>query len=292
MVSSSRDQSCGRDPKRMEIRKKIEDQLKIAEELQKDVDQKSQLFKELMTRARDLRKVFDELDNEHAERESRGVPGHVKDNAEWDQARNRLHQVYHSIRSYLEQNAPPEEGIKLAPFEPKRLKTKEPSTKQKSKDGEGSKKKKREEEKSQVSATSVRSVFPVNPSQLKQFLESKDLNFKEKLISLKKETSKTKREALAQVLIKWLSHADELATAVRDTREQITDETELAAYDEAWTDLSATITKARKRVKEFVEPPSSEDKDDAKESVASWVERSVVGDEDDSRQQYGRRGSF
>jgi hypothetical protein len=35
-----------------------------------------------MTRARDLRKVFDELDNEHAERESRGVPGHVNDNAE------------------------------------------------------------------------------------------------------------------------------------------------------------------------------------------------------------------
>jgi hypothetical protein len=58
--------------------------------------------------------------------------------------------------------------------------------------------KKGEKEKSQVSATSARSVFPANPSQLKQFLENKDLNFKEKLISLKKETSETKREALAQ----------------------------------------------------------------------------------------------
>jgi hypothetical protein len=249
-------------------------------------------FKELTTRARDLRKVFDKLDNEHAERKSRGVPGNVKDNAEWDQKRTKLHEVYHAIRSYREKNAPPEEGIRLSPFEPKKLKTKEPSTKLKGKDGECSKKKKREEEKSQVSATSARSVFLATPSQLKQFLESKDLNFKEKLISLKKETSETKREALAQVLIKWLSRVDELATAVRDTRDQITEETELAVYDEAWTDLTATITKARKKVKEFVEPPSSEDEDDAKESVASWVERSVAGDKDDGRQRYGRRGSF
>jgi hypothetical protein len=167
----------------------------------------------------------------------------------------------------------------------KEIKTKEPSTKQKGKDGETSKKKKAEEEKSQVSATSARSVFPANPTQLKQFLESKDLNFKEKLISLLKETSKTKREALGQVLIKWLSRVDELATAVRDTRNQITDETELAAYDEAWTDLSTTITKAWRKVKDFVKPPSSEDEDDAKESVASWVEKIIAGDEDNGKQQ-------
>jgi hypothetical protein len=104
--------------------------------------------------------------------------------------------------------------------------------------------------------------------------------------------SETKRSALAQVLIKWLSRVDELATAVRDTREQITEETELASYDEAWADLSVTITKARKRVKEFVEPPSSEDEDDKKESVATWVESIVAGNEDDGRQRYGRRGSF
>jgi hypothetical protein len=112
-------------------------------------------------------------------------------------------------------------------------------------------------------------VFPANPSQLKQFLESKDLNFKEKLISLQKETSETKRKALAQVLIKWLSRVDELATAVRDTREQITDKTELAAFDEAGTDLSTTSTKARKKVKDFAEPPSSEDEDEMQKLVAS-----------------------
>jgi hypothetical protein len=67
---------------------------------------------------------------------------------------------------------------------------------------------------------------------------------------------------------------------------------ELAAYDEAWTDLSAMITKARKKVKEFVEPPSSEDEDDARESVASWVKSSIACDEDDGRQRYGGRGSF
>jgi hypothetical protein len=117
MARHGREESRNR--KRAEIRKKINDQTKIPEELQKEVEQGSLQFKELMARARDLRKVFDELDNKHAERESTGVPGHVKDNAEWDQARNRLHQFYHSIRSYLEQNAPPDEGIKLAPFEPK-----------------------------------------------------------------------------------------------------------------------------------------------------------------------------
>ncbi len=131
-----------------------------------------------------------------------------------------------------------------------------------------------------------------SPSQLKQFLENKDLNFKEKLVSLQKETSETKREALPQVLIKWLRRVDELATAARDTRDQITEETELAGYDEAWADLSAMITKAWKKVKEFVEPPSSEEEDDAEESVTSWVEKSVADDEDNGRQWYGWRGSF
>jgi hypothetical protein len=145
---------------------------------------------------------------------------------------------------------------------------------------------------SQVSATTVRSVLPVDPSHLKQFLEAKDLSFKEKLISLKKETSETKKEALAQVIIKWLSRAGELETAVRDARDQIAEETELASYDEAWSDLSAMIAKARKKVKSYIEPPSSEDEDDAKESVASWVERSVAGGEEDRKQQRGRQRSF
>jgi hypothetical protein len=192
MTKHGREESRNR--RQAEIRKKIDDQTKIAEELQKDLNKGSHQFKELQTKARDLRRVFDELDNEHAERESKGVPGHIKDNVEWDQARHWLHEIYHAVRSYLEQNAPKYEGIKLAPFEPKRLKTKEPSTKQKGKEDESSKKKKGEEEKSQVSATSARSVFPANPSQLKQFLESKDLNFKEKLISLQKEMNETKKK--------------------------------------------------------------------------------------------------
>jgi hypothetical protein len=151
MAGHRRDESRNR--RRAEIKEKIDDQTKIAKELQKEVDQGSHQFKELVTKARDLRKVFDELDNDHAERESKGVPGHVKDNVQWDQARHRLHKIYHAVRSYLEQNAPKDEGIKLAPFKPKKLKTNEPSTKQKGKEDESSKKKKREEEKSQVSAT-------------------------------------------------------------------------------------------------------------------------------------------
>ncbi len=289
---SERGREQSRNRRRAETRKKIDDQTKMAEELRKEVDRGSQQFKELMMRARDLRRVFEELDNEHANRERTGVPGHVKDNVEWDQARNRLHQVYHSIKSYLDQTAPKEEGMTLEPFESRKLKTTKPSNKQSSKNGARPKQRKEEEKKSQVSATTVRSVFPVNPSQLKQFLETKDLNFKEKLISLKKETRETKKEALTQVIIKWLSRAEELETAVRDTRDQIADETELASYNKAWSDLSATIAKARKKVKDFVKLPSSEDEDDVKESVTSWVERSVAGGEEDGRQQHGRRGSF
>jgi hypothetical protein len=153
MASHGREESRNR--KRAEIRKKIDDHTKIAEELQKEVNRGSLQFKELLTRARDLRRVLDELDNKHAKREGTGVPGHIKDNAEWDQKRTRLHEVYHLIRSYLEKNAPQDEGIMLAPFEPKKLKTKEPSTKQNGKDGARPKKRK-EEEKSHVSATSAR----------------------------------------------------------------------------------------------------------------------------------------
>jgi hypothetical protein len=72
----------------------------------------------LQSNARDLRKILDEVDNELGERESSGVPGHVKNNVNWVKARTRLHEVYHAARSYLEQKALPDEGIKLAPFKP------------------------------------------------------------------------------------------------------------------------------------------------------------------------------
>jgi septal ring factor EnvC (AmiA/AmiB activator) len=125
MASDGREQSRNR--RRAENRKKIDDQTNMAEELQKEVEQGSQQFKELLAKARDLRRVFEELDKEHADRERTEVPGHVKNNVEWDQKRNRLHKIYHSIKSYLDQNAPEEEGVKLDAFEPRRLKTTEPS---------------------------------------------------------------------------------------------------------------------------------------------------------------------
>jgi hypothetical protein len=216
MTGTGREESQNR--KWAEIKKKIDDETKIAEELQMEVNQGSQQFKELLTKARDFGKAFDELDNEHAERESMGVSGHVKDNADWEQAKTKLHAVNHSITSYLVQNAAKDEGIELAPFEPKRLKMKEPSFKQKSKEGKSSKRNDQDVKRSDISAASAKSVFPANPSQLKQFLESKDFNFKEKLINLQKETNKAKKEALAEVLIKWLSCADDLAASVRDAR--------------------------------------------------------------------------
>jgi hypothetical protein len=288
MASHGREESCDR--KRAEIKKKIAEQMEVAKELQKDVGDKSQQFKELLTKARGLRKVFDELDNEHAERERTGVPGHVRDNVEWGEARTNLHQIYHVVRTYIEQNAPKDEGLKLAPFEPRKLKTQEPSTKQRGKEGENSKKKKTEEEQSQRSSTSAKSVYPVNPLQLKQFLEGKNLDFHKKPMGLRKETNKTRKEALAQVVIQWLNRVGELEKAVEDVREQMTDETELGSLDEAWKDLSATITKAKKKVKDFVEPPSFEE-EDARESVASWVKKHAAGGEDKRKQQYSDRGS-
>jgi ABC-type enterochelin transport system substrate-binding protein len=68
MASSGRDPSRGRDPKRAEIRKKIDDLTKIADGLEKGVTKGSQLFKELQNNARNLRKIFDEIDNELGER--------------------------------------------------------------------------------------------------------------------------------------------------------------------------------------------------------------------------------
>jgi hypothetical protein len=108
MANSSGDPSRGRDPKRTENRKKINNLTKIADGLQKGVTEGSQHFKELQSSARDLRKIFDKVDNELGERESSDVPGHVKDNVHWVNARARLHKVYHAARSYLEQSAPPE----------------------------------------------------------------------------------------------------------------------------------------------------------------------------------------
>jgi hypothetical protein len=217
MSEHGREQSPNR--RRAETRKKIDDQTKMAEELRKEVDRGSTQFKELTMRARDLRRVFEELDKEHADRERTGFPGHVKDNVEWDQKRNRLHQVYHSIKSHLDQTAPKEEGTTLEPFKSRKLKNDGAVNQARRQERRALQdKKRRREKKSQVRATSVRSVFSANALQLKQFLETKDLSFKEKLISLKRETSReAKKEALAQVLIKWLSRVEELETAVRDT---------------------------------------------------------------------------
>jgi hypothetical protein len=113
MASSGGDASRGRDPKRTEIRKKIDDLRKITDELQKGVTEGSQQFKELLISAKDLRRIFDEVDNQLGERESLGVPGHVKDNVDWVKARVGLHEVYHATRSYIEQSAPPDKGMKV-----------------------------------------------------------------------------------------------------------------------------------------------------------------------------------
>ncbi len=97
MAGHVREESRNR--RRAEIRKKIDDQMKIAAELQKEVDQGSHQFKELLTKARDLRRVFDKLNNKHAMRESRGIPGQANNNVEWDQARHWLQEIYHVVKA-------------------------------------------------------------------------------------------------------------------------------------------------------------------------------------------------
>jgi hypothetical protein len=189
MANNSRDPSRGRDPKWTEIRKKIDNLTKIADDLEKGVTEGSQQFNKLQSSARDLRKIFDEVDNKLGERESSGVPGHFKDNINWVNARARLHAVYHAARSYLEQSSLPAEGIKLAHFKPRKLKVAKPQRQTKKDDNEEAGENREEPPSAgnveQGKAPSVigthRSEVPTDVAALTKSLERKEVVFQKKM---------------------------------------------------------------------------------------------------------------
>ncbi len=208
MASGERDYSRNRDAPRKEIKQKIDNLTKIAEELQTGVTEDSQPFKQLLTSARDLRRIFEEVDNKLGKRESSGVPGHVKDNVNWVNARVRLHEVYHVARSYLEQSAPPDEGIKLAPFEPRRLKVSEPQSKTKKYENKDSGENRNEppptENNEQGKAPSVvstlRSEVPTDVITLTKFLERKEVVFQKKMNDVNKARNRPTKMAQVRIL--------------------------------------------------------------------------------------------
>jgi hypothetical protein len=242
MASSGRDPSHRRDPKRTEIRKKIDDLTKIANGLEKSVTKGSQQFKELQSSARDLRMIFDKVDNELGERESLGVSGHVKDNVNWVKARTRLHEVYQTARGYLEQKAPQEEGIKLAPFEPRKLKVAKPQSETKTDDGaetgEGRDEPPPDENKEQDKVPSVvgthQSEVPRDAAALTKFLEIKEVVFQKKMNNVKDERDRSTKMAHVRILQCWVNQASKYEHAVKNLFPEETKNYKEEALLETW----------------------------------------------------------
>jgi hypothetical protein len=242
MASSGRHPSRGRDPKWTEIRKKINDLTKIADGLEKGVTEGSQHFKELQSSARDLRGIFDEVDNELGERESLGVPGHVKDNVDWVKARARLQEAYHAARSYLEQKAPPDEGITLAPFEPRKLKVAKPQSKTKKDDGAETGENRQEpppaRNEEQGGAPSVisthRSEVPTDVAALTKFLERKKVVFQKKMNDINKARDRPTKMAHVRILQRWIKQAGKYESAVNHFLPEETKTDQEEALLETW----------------------------------------------------------
>jgi hypothetical protein len=252
MASNGRDPSRGRGPKRTEIRKKIDDLTKITDSLEKGVTEGSQLFKELQNNARDLRKILDEIDNELGERESSGVPGHVKDNVNWVNARARLYAVYHAVRSYLEQKAPPEKGIKLAPFEPRKLKVAEPQSKTKKDNNEESGENREEHSPDgnddQARAPSVigthRSEVPTDVATLTRFLERKEVIFQKKMNDVNEAHDRPTKMAHVRILQRWINQASRYEYAVNNLLPEETKNNEEQALLETWDAFKEALDEA------------------------------------------------
>jgi hypothetical protein len=280
MANHGREES--RDRKRTEIKKKIAEQTEVAKELQKDVGDRSQQFKELLTKARGLRKVFDELDNEHAERESTGVPGHVRDNVEWDEARTNLHQIYHAVRTYIEQNAPKDEGLKLAPFEPRKLKTKEPSTKQRGKEGEntqgaegGPPLSNENEEDPVLSVVTSLADFSIPNSipELRKKVEAQEEYLLEKVASLREAKTEQKKKNAVTRLQKAVARANELYQAANDLIEQNPTHEEVTHLQNEVENLQDAKKTVEEALKGIVPEPPEGDLEAEKRLQAEYLER-------------------
>jgi hypothetical protein len=288
MASSSRDPSRGRGLKGTEIRKKIDDLTKIADGLEKGVTDGSQQFKELQSSTRDLRRIFDEVDNKLGERESSGVPGHVKDNVDWVKARTRLHEVYHATRSYLEQKAPPDEGIKLAPFEPRKLKVAKPQSKTKKDDGAETGKNREEPppagNKEQGRAPSVIgthwSEVPTDVAALTKFLERKEVVF-QKMNDVNEACDRPTKMAHVRILQRWIKQAGKYESAVNHFLPEETKNDEEEALLETWDAFKEALDEAVTLVNLYSAKLPKTEEEGHQKKVKDWLSKGEEGRRDD-----------
>jgi hypothetical protein len=289
--SRGRDLSRGRDPRRTEIKKKIDDLTKIADGLEKGITEGSQQLKELQSTARDLRKIFDEVDNELGERESSGVPGHVKDNADWVKARTRLHAVYHAARNYLEHKSPPEEGIKLAPaFEPRKLKVAEPQGITKKDDGvesgEGRDEPPSNENEEQGKVPSVigthRSEVPTDVAALTRFLERKEVVFQKKMNDVNEARDRPTKMAHVRILQRWIIQAKKYERAVNDLLPEETKNDEEEALLETWDAFKEALDEAVTLVNPYSAKLLKTEEEGHQKKVKDWLSRDEDGGRHDS----------
>jgi hypothetical protein len=289
MANSGREPSRGRDPRRAEIKKKIKDLAKIADDLEKSLTEDSQQFKELQNSARDLRKIFDEVDNELGDRESSGVPGHVKDNDSWIKARTRIHQVYHAVRSHLEQKSPPDEGIKLAPFEPRKLKVTESQSKKKDgneESGENGEEHSAEEEGEQGKAALVisthRSEVPTDVAALTRFLERKEVVFQKKMNGLTEARDNSTKMAHVRILQRLIGQAGRYKHEVNTLLPEETKNDEQEALLETWETFRDALEEAVALVDPFSAKPPKTEEEGHQKRVKDWLYRDEDGGRHDS----------
>jgi hypothetical protein len=236
MASAEKDYSRNKDAQRKEIYKKIDGLSKIGKELQTEISKGSQQFTGLYKKGRNLRRIFEELENELDKREKAGKPGHVKDNVRWDEARTLLHEVYHKVKVYLDEQVPTEESVSLQPFEPRKLKMAEKSPRKPTD--------KKKETKSVVSMVSVRSVLPEDSEELLDFIGSKTLKIATKANELNAETNEAKKKAHTSALSRWLDRLEDLRKAGKAARKGLKNEAKRLEYGKVWDDLTAAVQQA------------------------------------------------
>ncbi len=151
-------------------------------------------------------------------------------NVNWVNARARLHAVYHAARSYLEQSSPPEEGIKLAHFKPRKLKVAEPQSKTKKDNNKESGKNREEpppagnEEQGKVPSviSTHRSEVPTDVAALTRFLERKEVVFQKRMNDVNEARDRPTKMAHVRILQCWINQASKYEYAVKALDEAVT----------------------------------------------------------------------
>jgi hypothetical protein len=219
-----------------------------------------------------------------------GVPGHVKDNVDWVKARTRLQEVYHVARSYLEQKALQDEGIKLAPFEPRKLKVAEPHSKMKKDDGaetgEGRDEPPPNENDKQGKAPSVvsthQSEVPTEVVALTKFLERKEVIFQKKMNDVNKARDRLTKMAHVRILQRWINQAGKYEYAVNNLLPEQTKNDEEEALLERWDAFREALDKAVTLFDPYFIKLTKTEEEGHQKRVKDWLSKGEDGGRHDS----------